>query len=58
MSSISMFKKLKQVQKLMTFSRFIDRVHCFSMQVVMNKCLLLNLEKNWRISVLSFLKKM
>jgi len=24
-----------------------DRVHCFSMQVVMNKCFLLNLEKKF-----------
>jgi len=29
----------------MMFS-FEDRVHCFSMQIVMNKCFLLNPEKN------------
>jgi len=33
------------------------RVHCFSMQVVMNKCFLPNPEKNWRKSVLSFSRK-
>jgi len=26
---------------------FKDRVHCFSKQVVRNKCFLLNPEKNW-----------
>jgi len=30
------------------------RVHCFSIQVVMNKCFLLNLEKIWCRLVLSF----
>jgi len=32
---------------------FKGRVHCFSMQVVMNKCL----KKNWRRFVLSFSRK-
>jgi len=33
-------------------------VHCFSLQVVMNKCFLLNTEKKiWRRSVLSFSRK-
>jgi len=35
----------------------LGQVHCFSMQVVMNKCFLMNPEKNWRRSVLSFTKK-
>jgi len=35
---------------------FKGRVHCFSKQIVMNKCFL-NPEKNWRISVLSFSRK-
>jgi len=33
---------------------FKGRVHWFSMQVVMNKCFLLQPWKNWRRSVLSF----
>jgi len=36
---------------------FKGRVHCFSMQVVTNKCFLLSPEKNWRRSVLSFSRK-
>jgi len=36
---------------------FKGSVHCFSMQFVMNKCFLLNLKKNWRISVLPFREK-
>jgi len=38
--------------------RFKVRVHCFTMQVVINKCFLLNPEKNiWRKFVLSFSRK-
>jgi len=33
------------------------RVQCFSMQVVMNKCFLLDLEKTWRWSVLFIWEK-
>jgi len=33
---------------------FKGRVQCFSMQVVINKCFLLNPEQIWRIFVLSF----
>jgi len=37
---------------------FKDPVHCFSMQFVINKCFLLNPEKNnWRRSVLSNSRK-
>jgi len=36
---------------------FKGRVHCFSMQVGMNKCFLLNPEKNWRRFVLTFSRK-
>jgi len=46
------------VQHQDVISKFKDRVHCFSMQVVMNKCFLLNPEKKiWRRSVLSFSTK-
>jgi len=36
---------------------FKGRKHCFSIQVVMNKCFLLNPEKNWHRSVLSISRK-
>jgi len=42
---------------LCIFSEFKGRVHCFSMQVVMNKCFILNPEKIWRRFVLSFSRK-
>jgi len=32
---------------IFSFLRFKGRVHCFSMQVVMNKCFLLNSEKKF-----------
>jgi len=50
---------LTYVNGLQTNSHCIKgRVHCFSMQVLMNKNFLLNLEKKiWRKSVLSFSRK-
>jgi len=36
---------------------FKGRVHCFSVQVIMNKSFLLNPEKNWHRSVLLFSRK-
>jgi len=36
---------------------FNGRVHCFSMQVIMNKSFLLNPKQNWLRSVLSFSRK-
>jgi len=45
-----------QVNQLTTLT-IKGRVQCFSLQVVMNKCFLLNLEKNWCRSVLTFSRK-
>jgi len=49
----STFKKLVIISSI----HIKARVHCFSMQVVMNKCLLNPEKKIWRKSVLSFSKK-
>jgi len=36
---------------------FKGRMQCFSMQVLMNKCFLVEPDKNWRRSVLWFSRK-
>jgi len=47
----------KCFSKVQVTNSIKDRVHCFSMQVVINKYFLLNLEKKLCITVLSFSRK-
>jgi len=49
--------KNRYSQLLCLMIAFKSRVHCFSMQVVKNKCFFLNHEKKWRRSALSFSRK-
>jgi len=49
--NLHFFSKCNSIQRK-------GRVHCFSMQVVINKCFLLNPEKrHWRKSIMSFSRK-
>jgi len=51
-------KRIIWMQNMQINKSLSGQVQCFSMQVVMNKCFLLNLKKkNWQRSVLSFSRK-
>jgi len=50
-------EKIRGLGLCKLFQTLKGRVHCFSMQVVMNKCFILIPKKIWRRSVLSLLRK-